>query len=53
MHKFADDWIEYWKIASNPDKNSRAFRKAIETGEHPLAYVLEKEAEYLKHPDKA
>lgn len=53
LPQFADDWIAYWKIASDPAKNTRAFRKAVETGEHPLSYVLEQEARFLKQPEMA
>lgn len=49
FNKLVQDWIEYWSIFSDPSKNTRDFRKAVATGEHPLSYVTFKEAEYIKN----
>ena len=54
IRKLAVDWIHYWQIASNPELNTRTFRKQIERGEHPLSYVLSQEAELMnKDPEGA
>lgn len=39
IKKLAADWISYYEIVDNPQLNTRAFRAAIESGQHPLSYV--------------
>lgn len=53
INKFAEDWIEYWEIRNDPSRNTRTFRKAIETDEHPLSYVSFQEAETIKNQPEA
>lgn len=54
IRQLARNWIQYWEIASDPDRNTRTFRKQIASGEHPLSDVTFKEAELVnKHPAAA
>lgn len=48
IQKFVADWLEYYEIKNDPSRNTRAFRKAIETGEHPLADIPFTEHEYIR-----
>ena len=49
IQKFIEDWLEYMEIRSDPTRNIRTFRKAIEQGDHPLAYIGYREAEYIQN----
>lgn len=49
IKKFIEAWMKYMKIRTDPSRNTRTFRKAIEQGEHPRAYISSREEEYIKN----
>jgi hypothetical protein len=49
IQKFIKAWMECMEIRTDPSRNTRTFRKAIEQGEHPLTYITFREAEYIKN----
>lgn len=53
LSQIADDWIIYWRLASDPATNTRPFRKSVETGKDPLPCVLGQGENYLKQPEMA
>lgn len=54
IKQLAKDWIAYYEIVDDSRKNTREFRKAIESGTHPLSYVYDAAHHYINRwPDAA
>jgi len=54
IKQLAHDWLAYYEIIHDPEKNTQEFRQAIQMGSHPLSYVHNATQEYINDwPDLA